>query len=124
MLDTCAFVWLVSEPARLSAKAKLAIDDADDLFLSDVSVWELCLKWHAKKLTLPLPPRAWVSEQVKLWSLQSVGIEREHLYRSSELPELHKDPFDRLLVAQTLALGAQLVTPDSAVRQYPVACLW
>lgn len=124
LLDTCTFVWLVSDPGRLSARVKSVLEGADDIALSDVSIWEICLKWQAKKLELPSPPRYWLSEQLKIWSLDRVAMEREHLFRSAELPELHRDPFDRLLVAQALAHDAKIVTPDIAIQRYPVAYLW
>jgi PIN domain nuclease of toxin-antitoxin system len=124
LIDTCTFVWLVSEPNRLSARAKAALDDANDIFLSDISVWEICLKWQSRKLELPSPPRHWVSEQMRVWSLTRLSLELEHLFRSVELPDLHRDPFDRLLVSQALTHDAKLVTPDAAIHQYPVAYLW
>lgn len=124
VLDTCTLLWLTSAPERLSEAARDALDAADELFLSDVSVWEICLKWQAKKLELPAPPRRWVTEQAKLWSLTPLAIEREDLFRASELGDQHRDPFDRLLIAQTMARDAQLITPDPAIRAYPVAVLW
>jgi PIN domain nuclease of toxin-antitoxin system len=124
VLDTCTFIWLVSDASRLSAPAVKALDSARDIALSDVSIWEICLKWQARKIELPTPPRTWVAEQTRAWSLERLAIEPEDLYRTVELPELHRDPFDRLLVAQVLKTGARLVTPDPAIRQYPVAVLW
>jgi PIN domain nuclease of toxin-antitoxin system len=124
LLDACTLIWLASDPRKLGAAAGTALDAADEIHISDVTVWEICLKWHAKKLDLPTPPRTWIMEQARAWSLSRLQIEPEHLYRAVELPELHRDPFDRLLVAQALACGATLVTPDPAIRQYPVAVLW
>ena len=124
LLDACTFVWLTSEPDRISEPAKAAIDAATELFVSDVSIWEISLKWQAKKLHLPSPPRVWVTQQLERWALGRVSIEPDDLFRSSELADLHKDPFDRVLVAQTIARGAQLITPDRAIHAYPVAVLW
>jgi PIN domain nuclease of toxin-antitoxin system len=124
LLDTCALVWLTSDPGRLGERAKEALDAGSEILLSDASVWEICLKWQSKKLELPMPPRAWIAEQVRAWYLQRLPIEIEHLYRTVELPEHHRDPFDRLLVAQALTSGARIVTPDPAIRQYPVAVVW
>jgi PIN domain nuclease of toxin-antitoxin system len=124
LLDTCTFVWLASEPARLSESASAALDAESSLALSDASAWEICLKWQAGKIVLPSPPRVWISEQMRTWQLERVPIEPDHLYRTVELPELHRDPFDRLLVAQALALGVRIVTPDSEIRRYPVAVTW
>ena len=125
LLDTCTFVWLVSDPDRLSQTVVETIDDArNDLALSDVSVWEICLKWQVGKIGLPVPPRPWIEQQVETWRLDRVEIQRAHLYRVSELPRHHQDPFDRLLVAQSIEGGLTLVTPDRAIRQYPAAVLW
>jgi PIN domain nuclease of toxin-antitoxin system len=125
LLDTCAIVWLSAEPARLSKKARLAID-ADDakLFASDASTWEVCLKWQATKLVLPAPPRQWLAEQARIWQTVRLALDLEHFYRTTELPPLHKDPFDRLLVAQAIDEGLTIVTPDPAIRAYPVSVLW
>src|SRR5690606_20180299 len=117
-------VWLTSAPQNLSAAAKMAIDDATELFVSDVSIWEICLKWQAGKLNLPTPPRHWITEQMNTWSISRMGIEPDDLFRSSELADHHRDPFDRLLIAQTIGRGAELMTPDPAMRAYPVAVLW
>jgi PIN domain nuclease of toxin-antitoxin system len=89
-----------------------------------VCVWEICLKWQAKKIDLPTPPRIWVAEQMSVWSLLRVPLELEHFFRTTELPNLHRDPFDRLLIAQAHAHAARIVTPDAAIRQYPVAVVW
>lgn len=125
LLDTCTLLWLAADPARLSAPARDALDDeANLLWLSDVSALEMAMKWSAGKLTLPTTPRAWVESQISVWGLSTLSLRREHVYRASELPNLHKDPFDRLLVAQALTEGAQIVTPDAAIARYPVARLW
>lgn len=95
-----------------------------DIALSDVSVWEICLKWQARKIGLPASPRTWIAEQVRVWALDRLPIEPEHMVRAVELADLHRDPFDRLLIAQALTHGATLVTPDPAIAQYPVAVVW
>ncbi len=124
LLDTSTFIYLTSEPGKLGGAARPAIDAAADITLSDASVWEICLKWQTRKIVLPSPPRTWIAEQVRAWSLDRLAIEPEHMYRAVELADLHRDPFDRLLVAQALTHGATLVTPDPAIAQYPVAVVW
>ena len=125
LLDTCTFIWLCAEPERLSEAARSAIDSVDTaLLLSDVSALEITLKWSAGKIELPDPPRHWIEAQVAAWSLDCRTIEREDIYRSAELPHLHRDPFDRLLVAAAINLNATILTPDDAVRAYPVSCRW
>jgi len=125
ILYSCTFIWLCAEPARLSETARGAIDSADtDLVLGDVSVLEIAIKWQAGKIALPEPPRAWVERQTSIWSIRFLPISREHMYRASELPQHHRDPFDRLLVAAALAEGATILTPDPAIHHYPVSWRW
>jgi PIN domain nuclease of toxin-antitoxin system len=125
LLDTCTFLWLAAEPKSLSKAARTAIDANDALlFVSDASVWEICLKWTAGKIQLPAPPRRWLTEQLTTWRVDRVPLEHEHLFRATELPPVHKDPFDRLLVAQAIEHGLSIVTPDPLIRAYPVAVVW
>jgi PIN domain nuclease of toxin-antitoxin system len=125
LLDTCTFVWLASESARLSKRARKALDAVDsELVLSDASVLEICLKWTAGKITLPSPPRVWVEEQAGLWHLKRAPLAAAHYYRTTELPGVHRDPFDRLLVAHAIEAGLTLVSPDRQLREYPIATLW
>lgn len=125
LLDTCAFIWLCTEPARLSAPVKRVIDaDESDLVLGDASVLEIALKWQSGKIALPEPPRLWIERQTGIWSIRSLPISHEHIFRTSELPEHHRDPFDRLLVAAALTEGATILTPDAAIHRYPVSWRW
>jgi PIN domain nuclease of toxin-antitoxin system len=125
LLDTCTFVWLASTPEGLSAEARRKMDEPEaELWLSDVSVWEICLKWQAGKLELPGPPRQWIEAQRRIWEVERLPVGTEHLYRSTEIPVHHRDPFDRALVAQAIVEGLTVVTPDPAFRAYPVAVLW
>lgn len=125
LLDTCTLIWLTSEAARLSEAASTAIDDAaSTLHFSDASLWEICLKWQNGKLGLPTPPRSWVPDQLARWQIEAVPLEAEDFFRTTELPSHHRDPFDRLLVAQAISRGLTIVTPDPAIAQYPAARLW
>ena len=125
LLDTCTLIWLCSEPEKLSPVAQKAIDAPDSaLLLSDVSALEITLKWSAGKIVLPDPPRHWVEKQIAAWNLDCLSLSREEVYRAGELPLYHRDPFDRLLVATALNAQATILTPDTAVHQYPVSCRW
>ena len=125
LLDTCTFIWLCAEPERLSETAKRAIRASDaSLLLSDVSALEITLKWRAGKITLPDPPGLWVEAQIAAWVLDCRPLSRTDIYRAGELPEHHRDPFDRLLVATALNLNATILTPDKAIHQYPVSYRW
>lgn len=125
VLDTCTLIWLCAQPEKLSATARNLIDAPETrLLLSEVSVLEISLKWSAGKLELPDPPRHWIETQVAAWSLECLALGREDMYRAGELPFHHRDPFDRLLVAAALRANAVILTPDEAVRRYPVSCRW
>ena len=125
LLDTCTFVWLCAEPGQLSAGARAAIAAGGaNLLVSDVSALELTLKWQAGKIELPDPPRVWIERQLIAWGVECYPLRRDDIYRASELPGLHRDPFDRLLVAVALNRGATILTPDSAIARYPVSTRW
>lgn len=125
LLDTCTLIWLATEPEKLSPASVQAIDASDSVLLwSDVSTLEIALKWSAGKLVLPDPPRNWLEGQIDTWGLECLSVRRTDIYRASELPAHHRDPFDRLLVAVALGANATILTPDEAVRQYPVSCRW
>ena len=125
LLDTCALLWLTAEPNNLSSDAIEAIEHPGaKIHVSDASVWELCLKWQSGKIQLPQPPRTWIEAQRNIWLFDSVQIEKEHLYRTSELPTHHRDPFDRMLVAQAIEERLQIITPDAEIKKYPVAGIW
>lgn len=125
LLDTCTFIWLCAEPSKLSesAAARLDADDATVMF-SDASALEVVLKWTAGKLHLPEPPRTWIEHQLRVWSIEQAPLSRQSMYRASELPTHHSDPFDRLLVASAIEYEATLVTPDELIHRYPVAWAW
>lgn len=89
-----------------------------------MSVFEVSTKWRSGKLELPTPPRRWFGEQARLWHTERLSLDVEHFFRESELPALHRDPFDRLLVAQAIQRDLSIVTPDAAIRAYPVAVVW
>jgi len=124
LLDTHAFIWWDSDPAQLSATALSAIrDPANEVWLSTASVWEMVIKSQLGKLSLRLPLADIVSQQlangVQIWDI-SVG----HVLAVETLPSIHKDPFDRMLAAQSMVEDAKLVTGDPIFAQYPVQVLW
>ena len=124
LLDTHAFIWWDSDPARLSATALAALrDPANDVWFSVASIWEMVVKAGLGKLTLRLP-LADIVRQQQANGLRVLPIHLAHIFAIEGLPAIHKDPFDRALVAQANVEGAELVSADPAVRQYPVRVLW
>lgn len=125
LLDTCTFLWLAGAPEKISAPAAAALDDPQNIrYLSDASVWEIVLKYSARKIPLPQKPRLWLPKQTTFFHLQRAAIAPEALLLSSELRASHPDPFDRLLAAQALSESYEIVTPDPAFQKLGVRCIW
>jgi PIN domain nuclease of toxin-antitoxin system len=125
LLDTCTFLWIVTGDASLSAPArKLFSDPANEVFLSSVSAWEIAVKHSLGKLPLPRPPSVLVPEERQRHQIAPLALDEGAALFSAKLPELHQDPFDRMLVCQAMVGGLTLLTPDSLITQYPVATIW
>ena len=116
LLDTHVFLWWCADNRRLAAIERQAIrDGANDVFLSAASVWEMAIKETLGRLQLPEPASAAVTRL----GIASLPVTFEHAEATVALPPLHRDPFDRLLVAQAKVEGLTLVTRDPAIRAYP-----
>jgi len=126
LLDTNIFLWCIAgEESRLSARAVRAVhDEANELLLSAASLWEIALKVRAGKLALPEEPEFFREHMTKLGIAGVAPIEARHVYGVFALPDHHRDPFDRLLVAQCRAEGLPLVASDRLLRRYAVEILW
>ena len=125
LLDTVAFLWLAEDDAHLSAAAREAIaDPANDVFLSAASAWEIAIKHGLGRLRLRIPPDEYVPRQRRLHRIDTLAIDENATLQASKLPDLHRDPFDRLLVAHAIVHGLTIVTPDRLIRDYPVPTLW
>lgn len=125
LLDTCTFLWLAEGDGRLSERCKASFQSpSSQVFLSAASGWEISLKVTLKKLALRLTPQEYIPRMRELHQIESLAISEEDAVQAGRLPLLHRDPFDRLLVAQALGQGLVLVTPDALIAQYPVRTLW
>lgn len=125
LLDTCTFLWVAAGARELSARARDAFTDpANEAFLSAVSAWEIAVKHRLGRLPLPAPPEEFVPAQRAAHGLDPLAVDEEAALHVAKLEDLHRDPFDRLLVAQALVGGLVLLTPDDQLRQYPVRVLW
>jgi PIN domain nuclease of toxin-antitoxin system len=120
LLDTHIFLWLQTEPERLGKSLRVVEDERAALLLSAASSWEIAIKYQLGKLPLPETPERYVPERMRAIGAQAVAIEHPHALAVATLPALHRDPFDRLLVAQALLLGLTIVTADPSVAQYAV----
>ncbi len=125
LLDTCTFLWVISDDPALSEENRSAFSDpANEVFLSAVSVWEILIKHTLGRLPLPEPPQRFIPDQRSRHGIQALALDEDAVLQLSRLPEYHKDPFDRMLVCQAIAHGLILITPDEAIRQYPVRTTW
>ncbi|PDV97584.1 type II toxin-antitoxin system VapC family toxin [Candidatus Chloroploca asiatica] len=125
LLDTHTFIWWDSDPAKLSATAlALCSDPANDLILSVTSLWEMYIKHQLGKLSLRLPLVDIVAHQQATNSVNVLPILPTHVFALDGLPTVHKDPFDRLLVAQANSEDATLVSADPIFKSYPVRMAW
>jgi PIN domain nuclease of toxin-antitoxin system len=122
LLDTHSLIWALDAPERLSATVRDAFDRASvTVFVSAASIWEIAIKVALGRLRFPLAelPRALADAAFKELPVRIAdGLEM------AQLPLVHRDPFDRLLIAQARQEGMTLVTCDAAIRRYPVATLW
>jgi PIN domain nuclease of toxin-antitoxin system len=119
LLDTHAFLWFITNDRRLSADTAEAIrDSSTEVYLSVASVWEIVIKYGLGKIPLPAQPETFLVEQRSAHGIRSLLIDEGAMAYLAALPRLHGDPFDRLLIAQSLQYRLQLVTNDQAIIAY------
>ena len=126
LLDTHALIWLVHAPDRLGGDGRAALAGTDaEVYASHVSLWEMAIKRGSGKLTqLDRAAAEWFAYFVPRSGLRPLPIAAGPLGAVEDLPRLHNDPFDRLLVAQAREAGMTLITLDRMVSQYDVAVIW
>ena len=125
LFDTHAFIWWDSEPTKLSARVlHLCQDRSNTLVLSVASIWEMQVKSQLDKLTFSSPLSELIEKQISVNGFIILPIELSHVLQLQNLPLHHKDPFDRLLIAQAIAENAMIVSNDSEVRRYSVKIIW
>jgi PIN domain nuclease of toxin-antitoxin system len=124
LVDTHAFLWFLAGDRRLSAAARRAIEEADgEWWLSAASVWEMSIKSSLGRLTLPAPADEYIADKVRQ-GLQVLSVDWPHAAAVERLPFHHRDPFDRLIVAQALADRLAIVTKDAIFGEYGVHVVW
>jgi PIN domain nuclease of toxin-antitoxin system len=125
LLDTCTFLWIAAGSAELSRTARdLFADPDNDVFLSSVSTWEIGVKYRLGKLPLPDPPDRLILQLRVEHGIEPLALDEESTFQLLRLPDLHRDPFDRMLICQAIHHAMAILTPDPAIRGYPVRTLW
>ena len=124
LLDTHCFLWAIKQPDRLSKRiASLLTAGNSQILLSAASLWEIAIKAGAGRLDVPREPE-FFARHMDVLGLQPLAVQTWHVNRIFHLPDHHKDPFDRLLVAQALVEDLTILTADPAIGRYDVKTLW
>ncbi len=125
LLDTCAFLWFQADSPQLSPAVRSEIlDQRNEVYLSAVSVWEIARKYKQGGISLPSHPSTLIPEVRKASGIESLSLTEEDALAAEKLQLFHKDPFDRMLIAQALMGGLLIATPDRAFQPYPVRVIW
>lgn len=125
LLDTHVLIWWVSDPGRLSDRVRSAIaDPGNRVIVSAISAWEIVIKAGLGRIELPEPADRYVASRMEDNSFVPLAFSMEHSLRAASLPDLHRDPFDRALVAQSAVEDIPFVTADRLVGGYPVEIVW
>lgn len=125
LLDTHVFLWWNINAPQLSAHAREFIRDGrHEIFLSAASSWEIAIKYAKGRLTLPEPPDTYVAKRMALHRFRPLPAQLSHTLQVYKLPDIHQDPFDRLLIAQSQMENLPILSVDKHIRQYDVTIIW
>ena len=125
LLDTHCFLWMQATPEKLAPRVRRRLEDPNtELILSAASAWELAIKVELGKLSLPIEVARYVPTRMAQHGIQALPIDIGHALRAAALPPHHRDPFDRLLVAQAQSERIAIVTADHQLEAYDVRVLW
>jgi PIN domain nuclease of toxin-antitoxin system len=125
LFDTCSFLWLALDSPEFSARARSAFLDPDnEVFLSAGSVWEISIKHSRGRLPLPMKPERLIPQLRQQSGIEVLDIDEVAALYVDRLPWIHKDPFDRILIAQAVVHGMVILTSDEEIEQYGVKTLW
>jgi PIN domain nuclease of toxin-antitoxin system len=123
LLDTSTFLWGLSAPEKLSLAARNAVASSER-FLSVASIWEVLIKVRIGKLPLPVPAGNYLTAKMSANGVSVLSIKLEHVLQIEKLQLHHRDPFDRILIAQSLQEGWPLITSDPVFKRYPIRVIW
>lgn len=126
LLDTCVFLWLAADQAKLSANSRQSLRlNAGRLFVSSISAFEIAVKAKKGKLNLPVNPEDWFSRALRHHGIREIPVNSRIAVQSIALPPLHNDPCDRIIIATALEHTMPVVTSDRLIKQYPgITATW
>ncbi|MBC6479998.1 MAG: type II toxin-antitoxin system VapC family toxin [Hormoscilla sp. GM7CHS1pb] len=124
LIDTHAFLWFINDHPNLSNNAAELLESDIDILLSIASLWEIAIKVNLKKLTLPDAYETFIPKQLTLNSIEVLPVTIEHLTVVAKLPLHHRDPFDRLLIAQAIAENMEIISADPKFDSYGINRRW
>ena len=124
LLDTHTFLWAIAEEGKLSRQAQQIYTGSNDLWLSVASVWEILIKVQAGRLPLPEPAGPYLVKKLVQNQIELLPITLDHVLRTESLPLHHRDPFDRMIIAQSIEEGRPIVTADPWFARYRVDVIW
>ncbi len=125
LFDTHVFLWAISSDSRLSLKASATFADTEtEALLSVATIWEILVKTQRGKLPFPNPAGPYLRDQIQRTSMSILPVALEHVLRIEKLPMHHRDPFDRILIAQAIAESVPIVTADRQFARYDVETIW
>ena len=120
LCDTCALIWLATGDAKLSRMARTVIRDAELLCFSSISIWEIARKVKSGELEIPVSPTIFADMLVNQYGMKELTLDNAIMLRASALPEIHKDPADRFIIASALLNDCVVVTGDRRFSEYGV----
>jgi PIN domain nuclease of toxin-antitoxin system len=125
LLDTNVFLWGLSAEHKLNSRAQeILTSSSSELYFSAASSWEIAIKSALGSLPLPKPPSEFIPHALRAWAMCALDITHEHALRAGELPAHHRDPFDRLLIAQAMAEEMTVLTADRVFQKYKIEMIF
>ena len=125
LIDTHIFLWFFIEPKRISQQIREFLEDnfTNEIYVSHATAWEISIKYGTRKLELPQPPELFVPDRIIRANFLHLPIKIQHVLRVHDLPPIHKDPFDRLLISQAKIENLKILTADPNFAKYQTSIL-
>ncbi len=124
LIDTQVLTWMAQQPENLSSLSRAILESENELFLSFVSIWEMAIKIKVQKLNIEIDLSDFIGSSIEKYNLKLFPISLQHIYFTQKLSLHHRDPFDRLLIAQALSEKMHLISSDVAFDAYDVQRIW